>query len=313
VSGVLVTGGAGFIGSHVAQALAERGDRVRVLDDFSSGSDENLAGFPVDVIRGDICDPATVERAVSGVRWMVHCAAAVSVAESMADPRRSYEVNVLGTVTLMEAARRAGAMRAVLASSCAVYGDLGRPAAEEDELRPHSPYAESKRAMEGVARLYSDGLGLPTVCLRFFNVYGPRQSPHSEYAAVIPRFIAALLAGQPLDIHGDGKQSRDFVFVSDVVAACLAAAETDTPAGNVFNVGSGRSVTVLDLAQRLQGYFPGAPAPQHGPARPGDIQSSAADLTRSRRALGYRPRVDLQEGLAATVEWLKRRSDAAPS
>jgi nucleoside-diphosphate-sugar epimerase len=167
--------------------------------------------------------------------------------------------------------------------------------------------------MEGVARLYSDGLGLPTVCLRFFNVYGPRQSPHSEYAAVIPRFIAALLAGQPLDIHGDGMQSRDFVFVSDVVAACLAAAETDTPAGNVFNVGSGRSVTVLDLAQRLQGYFPGAPAPQHGPARPGDIQSSAADLTRSRRALGYRPRVDLQEGLAATVEWLKRRSDTAPS
>jgi len=310
---VLVTGGAGFIGSHVAEALARRGDQVRVLDDFSTGSAENVARLAVDVIDGDIRDPATVERAVAGVRWLVHCAAAVSVAESMADPRRAYEVNVLGTLTLLEAARKAGARRAVLASSCAVYGDLGRPAAEEDELLPRSPYAESKRAMEGVARLYSEGLGLPTVSLRFFNVYGPRQSPHSEYAAVIPLFIAALLAGQPLDIHGDGMQTRDFVFVSDVVAACLAAAETDTPPGQVFNIGSGRSVTVLDLAQRLQGYFPGAPAPQHGPARPGDIQSSTADLTRSRRALGYRPQVDLQEGLAATVEWSKRQSDAAPS
>jgi len=306
VAAVLVTGGAGFIGSHLVEALVRRGDRVRVLDDFSTGTRENLAGLDVEIVRGDIRDRSAAAAALAGVQTLYHLAAAVSVPESLADPRRCYEVNLLGTLTLLEAGRASGVERAVLASSCAVYGDGEGPAVEDAPARPLSPYADSKLAMEGVARLYSRTHGPPSVCLRFFNVYGPRQSPLSEYAAVIPRFIRALVDGDRLEIHGDGRQTRDFVFIGDAVAAILRAADPAVPPGEVFNVGTGASISILELAQSLQRLFPEAPPPIHGAARPGDVRSSRADPTRSRRVLGYEPAVGLPEGLQATVEWARR-------
>lgn len=302
----LVTGGAGFIGSHLVEALIRRGDRVRVLDDFSTGSRENLAGLEVEIVPGDIRDRSVAAAALIGVQTLYHLAAAVSVPQSVADPHRCYEVNLLGTLALLEAGRASGVGRAVLASSCAVYGGGEGPAIEDVPAQPLSPYADSKLAMEGLARLYSRTVGPPSVCLRFFNVYGPRQSPASEYAAVIPRFIHALAEGKRLEIHGDGLQTRDFVFVGDVVAAILRGADPDVPAGEIFNVGTGDSVSILELAQRLHRLFPEAPPPVHGPDRPGDVRSSRADLARSRRVLGYEPVVGLPEGLRATVEWVLR-------
>ncbi len=302
----LVTGGAGFIGSHLVEALVRRGDRVRVLDDFSTGSRENLAGLDVEIVRGDIRDRSVAAAALAGVQTLYHLAAAVSVSQSVADPHRCYEVNLLGTLTLLEAGRASGLGRAVLASSCAVYGDGEGPAVEDAPARPLSPYADSKLAMEGLARLYSRIHGPPSVCLRFFNVYGPRQSPMSDYAAVIPRFLRALVQGDRLEIHGDGRQTRDFVFIGDAVGAILRAADPAVPAGEIFNVGTGASVSILDLAQRLQRLFPEAPPPIHGSARSGDVRSSRADLARSRRVLGYEPQVGLPEGLQATVEWFRR-------
>src|SRR5438105_5836675 len=254
---VCVTGAAGFIGGHLAEALLAQGHEVVGLDDFSSGKRENaalLASHPkFSLIEGSIADPGDVERAISGARWVFHLAAIPSVPVSMAEPVRTNAVNVGGTVNVLETARRSGAERVVLACSCAAYGDgPEQPKHERLEPRPMSPYAAQKVAGELYAQTYSRAYGLPCVALRFFNVYGPRQDPKSEYAAAIPRFATRLLAGQRPIVYGDGKQTRDFVHVSDVVRANLLAATSPRAVGEVINVASGRSASLLELIALLK-------------------------------------------------------------
>jgi UDP-glucose 4-epimerase len=309
----LVTGGAGFVGSHLAAGLLAQGMRVRVLDDLSTGQEHNLAGSNIDLVRGDVRDASTLAEAMQGVRWVFHEAAMVSVPASLDDPLGCYEVNLHGTLQVLWAAYQAGVQRVVVASSAAVYGEAAEPVDEESPKRPLSPYAASKLAMEQAARLFTRVYGLPTVCLRYFNAYGPRQRPDSPYAAVIPSFIEAMLEGRPATIHGEGDQSRDFVFIGDVVRANLLAAERPGAVGGVFNIGSGVSVTIRELAGILQGFFPQAPEPVHGPSREGDIRFSRAVLDRAAGALGYRPEVGMQEGLRSTVEWFRQeRPTPAP-
>jgi UDP-glucose 4-epimerase len=300
-----VTGGAGFIGSHLVRLLLERGWGVRVLDNLSSGVRDNLAGTGVELIVGDIREPQVVDRAAQGTQAVFHLAAMISVPESMAQPAECYRSNVLGSLHVLEAARKAGAGRVVLSSSCAVYGDAGAPVDEASETAPISPYAASKLAMEQAARMMALAFGLETVCLRYFNVYGPRQAPDSPYAAAIPTFIQTMRGGQAPSIYGDGLQTRDFVFVGDVARANLLAAEARLEPGSVFNIGSGRSVTIAGLVAALRGLFPGIPEPTYGPGRPGDIRLSAGRIDRAEAALGYKPETALAEGLAATVEWAR--------
>jgi UDP-glucose 4-epimerase len=305
VATVLVTGGAGFIGSHVTRALLARGDRVTVLDDLSTGSRENLHEKEVRLIVGDVRDPQVVAEAMQGAGLVFHLAALISVAESMQDPPACYQTNVLGSVNVLWAARQAGVKRVVLASSAAVYGEAEGPVSEADPVHPISPYAASKMAMEQAGQLFAGAYSVPTVSLRYFNVYGPRQRADSPYAAVIPIFIEQMLAGRPVTIHGDGQQSRDFVFVEDVVRANLLAADLPSETSSVFNIAGGSSTSVEQLARTLRGLIPGAPAPVRGPSRPGDIRFSAADLRQASQALGYRPTTGLERGLQQTVEWFR--------
>jgi UDP-glucose 4-epimerase len=234
-----------------------------------------------------------------------HLAAMISVPESMAQPVECYRSNVLGSLHVLEAARRAGARRVVLSSSCAVYGNAGHPVDETSETAPISPYAASKLAMEQAAKMMAVAFGLETVCLRYFNVYGPRQAPDSPYAAAIPIFIRTMQGGRAPAIFGDGLQTRDFVFVGDVARANLMAAEARVEPGAVFNIGSGRSVTINEVVETLRALFPGLPKPSYGPPRPGDIRLSAGLIDRAGQALGYRPVTALAKGLAATVEWAR--------
>lgn len=301
----LVTGGAGFIGSHLVEALLAQGARVRVLDNLSTGRREHLEGQSVEWFVADVRDLSEVRRAAHGVDVVFHLAAMISVAETMADPVACYAVNVLGSVHVLEGARTEGVRRVVLASSAAVYGDVAGAAGEGKPARPRSPYGMSKLAMEEAARLYADAYHLPTTCLRFFNVYGPRQRADSPYAAVIPQFIEGMLRGHPQVIHGDGHQTRDFVYVKDVAQACLRAAERAPGKGEALNIASGRSVSILALYQTLQRLIPSAGAPGFGPERPGDIRHSRGDPRLARQALGYRPEVDLETGLRSTVQWFQ--------
>lgn len=300
---VLVTGGAGFIGSHLIERLLERNCQVCVLDNFSSGSPERLAPFgdALDVIEGDVCDPSVVERAVAGAEAVFHLAAMVSVVQSVAEPVAAYAINTAGTVQLLEAARRAGVRRLALASTCAIYGDTERlPVSEADPVAPVSPYAASKLAAEQACQLYSRLHGLETVALRFFNVYGPRQDPASPYAAVVPRFAASLRAGQQPTIFGDGLQSRDFIFVGDIVEALWTAATAPGLAGRLFNVGRGEQTSVLDLARTVGAHL-GVPVnPVFAPARDGEVRHSRADVS-AYAAAGFRASHDLREGLRLTL------------
>ena len=300
-----VTGGAGFIGSHLIRHLEGRGWTVRVLDNLSTGSPENLAGTRADLRVGDIRDARVVDDAVRGAEVVFHLAAMISVPESMAQPAECYRSNVLGSLHILQAAHQAGTRKVVLSSSCAVYGDTGLPVDESAATSPISPYAASKLAMEQAARMMTLAFGLPTVCLRYFNVYGPRQAPDSPYAAAIPIFIRTMLAGEAPVILGDGRQTRDFVFVEDIARANLLAAEAEVEPGAVFNLGSGHSVTIADLVQSLRRLFPGIPEPTFGPARVGDIRLSSGRIDRAQQVLGYRPEIDLSDGLAATVEWAR--------
>ena len=304
---VLVTGGAGFIGSHLVRGLLDRGDRVRILDNLSTGSKANLAGLNVEFIEGDIRDATVIQKCIKNVDTVFHLAALISVPGSMEDPLTCYEVNLNGSLNVLMQASQAGVRRVVLASSAAVYGESESPVAENHPKNPQSPYAASKLAMEQAAELFSRSFGLETVSLRYFNVYGPRQSPDSPYAAAIPMFIQAMLAGEPATIHGDGRQTRDFVYVGDVVEAMLLAADGDSVDGRVFNIAGGKSVPIIELVEILQRFFPKTPDPVFGPPRQGDLRFSAADISRAERALGYRPRIDLQEGLGITVEWFRSR------
>jgi len=309
MSKVCVTGAAGFIGGHLAETLLRQGHEVSGLDDFSSGKRENaalLAGYAgFRMIEGSIADPAAVARAVEGAKWVFHLAAIPSVPVSMNEPERTTAVNVGGTVNVLQAAKRTGTERVVLACSCAAYGDgPEQPKHEALQPRPVSPYAAQKIACELYAQTYTRAYGLPCVALRFFNVYGPRQDPKSEYAAAIPRFVTRLLAGQKPIVFGDGLQTRDFVHVSDVVRANLLAATVPGAPGEVINVASGKSSSLLELIA-LSRQAIGAQAAhlevEHQAERAGDLRASSADLTKARAALGYEPRVSLAEGLAGLV------------
>ena len=302
---VLVTGGAGFIGSHLVHGLLDRGDRVRVLDNLSTGSKVNLAGLDIDFIEGDIRDAAVVQESIKDVDAVFHLAAFISVAGSMEDPLACYDANLNGSLNVLMQADKAGVRRVVLASSAAVYGESESTVDENHPPTPLSPYAASKLAMEQAAKLFSQSFNLETVCLRFFNAYGPRQSPDSPYAAAIPKFIQVMSAGEPVTIHGDGRQTRDFVYVGDIVNAMLLAADGESIDGRVFNIAGGNSVSINKLVETLQRFFPEIPDPVFGPPRQGDLLFSEADISLAERALGYRPRIDLQAGLGITVEWFR--------
>jgi nucleoside-diphosphate-sugar epimerase len=303
----LVTGGAGFIGGHLVRRLVGAGACVRVLDLFTTGRRENLADVldRVELLDGDICDLQLVRQAVAGVEYVLHLAALVSVPESIEHPERNFEVNLCGTHTLLLAARDAGVRRLVFSSSCAVYGDHDPPHHEELAPRALSPYAAAKLAGEQLCRAFTHVYGLPTVCLRYFNVFGPRQDPRGGYAAAIPQFIAALLEGRQPTIFGDGWQSRDFVYVANVVEANLRACGAAPAAGEVVNVGTGVETSLLDLLTILGGLAGRATNPQFHAPRPGDIRRSYGDIARATTLLGYQPAISLADGLRETFAWYR--------
>jgi nucleoside-diphosphate-sugar epimerase len=304
----LITGGAGFIGANLAHALVARGESVRILDDFSTGRPENLRGIEdrIEILRGDLCDPAIVARAVQGTEVILHQAALNSNPRSIQEPGPTNAVNVGGTLLLLEAARAAGVRRLVYASSSSVYGDApGLPKTEEMPLSPKAPYGVSKLAAEYYCRVFSQVYGLPTVSLRYFNVFGPRQHPDSEYAAVIPRFLRRMLAGKRPVVFGDGEQSRDFTAVENVVAANLLAAETTRGIGEVFNVACGQTSSLNQLVAWLDQLLGADLPPIYEPQRPADIRHSYASIRKAEALLGYRPTLEVQEGLRRTVEWFK--------
>jgi UDP-glucose 4-epimerase len=305
---ILVTGGAGFIGSHLCDALVARGEKVRVLDDFSAGREENLARSraSLELVRGSVVDAAAVAGATEGASTVFHLAAIPSVPRSFEEPELCHAVNATGTLHVALAAARAKAKRLVFASSCAIYGDAGAdPIDEQRPPAPKSPYAAQKLLGEHYLRQYGEALGLETVALRFFNVYGPRQDPRSPYSGVISIFCERLLRGEPATIHGDGGQTRDFVEVGDVVQALLLAGAVEGARGGAFNVGCGSSRTLLELHRELARLAGATAPPNHGPARTGDVRRSAASIDRACRILGYEPRVAFDAGLARTLAWYR--------
>jgi nucleoside-diphosphate-sugar epimerase len=304
----LVTGGAGFIGSHIVSTLLARGAEVRVLDNFSTGRRENLEGLSgnLEVLEGDIRDAKKVEDAVRGIDIIFHEAAFVSVPQSMDEPQACFEVNISGTSLLFDTARRAGVKRAVAASSAAVYGDSdAMPLMEESPLRPFSPYAVSKRVDEMYAELFTGSFDFEVVALRYFNVYGPRQRPDTQYAAAVPIFIRRLLDGQPITIFGDGRQSRDLINVQDVARANVIASEHPAAPGKIFNICTGIETRLLDLLDALDLIFPGAPKPVFSEPRPGDIFRSFGSPQKAAELIGFRAQVGLVEGLKETVQWMR--------
>jgi nucleoside-diphosphate-sugar epimerase len=305
----LVTGGAGFIGSHIVEGLLQSGASVRVLDNFSSGKRANIESFKGDleILEGDLRDAGCIKTATREVDLVFHLAAFVSVPQSMVEPETCFAVNVTGTVSLLEAARLAGVRKVILSSSTAVYGNPDQfPTNEEMPPQPLSPYALSKQVNELYARLYTRTFNLPVIALRYFNVYGPRQRPDSEYAAAISIFTRRLVSNEPITIYGDGRQSRDFIFVKDVVRANLRAAESDA-AGEVFNICTGHETTLLDLLEELSEVSPGQPVVHFAAPRPGDVYRSLGDPEKAAAILGFHAETSLADGLAQTVEWMKRK------
>jgi len=307
----LITGGAGFIGSHVAERLLKDGHRVRVFDNFSSGTRENLAFAKgredrFEVVEGDLRDLAAVERAARGAEVIYHQAAMRSVPRSVDDPLGANDNNVNGTLHVLEAARRHGVRRVVYASSSSVYGDNPElPKREDHVMAPISPYAVSKAAGEHYARVWARLYGVETVGLRYFNVFGPRQDPASEYAAVLPRFILWALRGTPLEVHGDGSQSRDFTFIENVVEANLLAGQAPGVGGEAFNVGCGERTSLLDVVGMLEGIIGRPVERRHSPARGGDVPHTIADVSKAKRLLGYTPLVGFSEGFRRTVDYFR--------
>jgi nucleoside-diphosphate-sugar epimerase len=305
----LVTGGAGFIGSHIVEELLRDGASVRVLDNFSSGKRENLESLHgnLEILEGDLRDAQAVKAATRDVDLVFHLAAFISVPLSMQDPETCFAINVVGTVTLLEAARRAGVRKVVLSSSAAVYGNTDIfPTGEETPLQPLSPYALSKQVNEQYARLYTRIFNLPVIALRYFNVYGPRQRPDSAYAAAICIFTRHLMNGEPITIFGDGKQSRDFIFVKDVARANLQSAESNV-AGEIFNVCAGRETSLLDLLEELSEVSTRQPEVRFDAPRAGDIYRSVGNPAKAAEILGFRAGTSLANGLAQTMEWMKRQ------
>jgi UDP-glucose 4-epimerase len=308
----LVTGGAGFIGSNIVEALVRRGDRVRVLDNFSTGRRENLVGLdPVELVEADLRDAAAVGRAVAGVDGVFHQAALRSVPRSVDDPTSSNDVNVNGTLTLLLACREARVPRVVYASSSSVYGDdPALPKVETLPTRPVSPYAVSKLAAEHYCHVFARLYGVETVSLRYFNVFGPRQNPESKYSAVIPRFLELALQGLPLEVHGDGEQSRDFTYIDNVVHGNLLAMDAPGVSGETFNVACGTHHSLLAIADAIGDFLGRQPARRHLASRAGDVRHTLADISKAERLLGYRPRVDFADGMRRTCEYFVARFGA---
>lgn len=307
----LVTGGAGFIGSHLVDGLVEAGAVVRVLDNLSTGFIENLAHHAdaenIEFLHGDASDAEQVNEAMQGVQYVFHQAAMASVPRSMREPGLCHAWTTTSTVQLLEAANRAGVERFVLASTSAAYGNSPFVAKREaDATDPLSPYAAAKLASEQYLRAFYNGYGLETVILRYFNVFGPRQDPRSEYSAVIPRFVSMILAGQRPIIYGDGHQSRDFVHVRNVVIANLLAATTAGVAGGTFNIGCGASTTLLKLLYTLSEILGRPIQAIHEPARVGDVRDSLADITQARLRLGYEPLMTVDQGLRESIEYYQQ-------
>jgi nucleoside-diphosphate-sugar epimerase len=310
----LVTGGAGFIGSHLVEALLKKGQSVRVLDNFSTGKRDNLTavlarcqvadGDPrLTIVEGDVRDPKTCSEAVAGIDYVLHQAALPSVPRSIADPIGTTAVNVTGTLNLLWAAKEARVKRFVYASSSSVYGDTPvLPKVESLPPNPMSPYAVSKLAGEHFCKVFFRSYGLPTVALRYFNVYGPRQDPESQYAAVIPRFVSALKAGKTVTIFGDGKQSRDFTFIDDCVRANLLACRSKHAVGEAMNIGYGHRTAINALYTDIARLLKVEAKPEYADPRPSDVRHSLADLTRAHALLGYKPKVNIKTGLKRVVD-----------
>ncbi len=302
----VITGGAGFIGSNIAEALLKRGDSVAVVDDFSTGRRENLRDFAADVevFEGNILDAALLKKAFAGAEVVFHEAALPSVARSVEAPAASNDINAGGTLAVLLAARDAGARRVVYAASSSSYGNTPTlPKVETMPPAPLSPYAVSKLAGEYYCSIFPSLYGLETVSLRYFNVFGPRQDPKSHYAAVVPLFITWILSGKTVNIDGDGGQSRDFTYIANVVQANLLAAGADGVAGEVFNIGVGKANTINDLYETICAITGKSTPKHHGPTRTGDVRDSLADITKARRMLGYDPEFDFAAGLEKTVSF----------
>jgi UDP-glucose 4-epimerase len=307
---VLVTGGAGFIGSHLARALEARDHSVRVLDDFSSGKRANLADLDgrVEIVEGSILDGATLERAMDGVEVVYHEAAIPSVPRSIAAPMASHEANATGTLNVLEVARRKSVRRVVYAGSSSAYGETPTlPKVETMATAPLSPYAVSKLTGEHYCQVYARAFGVETVVLRYFNVFGPRQDPNSQYAAVIPRFVTAALEGRRPVIFGDGTQSRDFCYIDNVIEANLLAADAREASGKVFNVACGRATDLNQVVKLIAGALNTSLDPTYETGRVGDVKHSLADITAARKVLGYTAQISFEDGLSRTIEWYKRQ------
>lgn len=307
----LVTGGGGFIGSHLTEALVARGAEVRVLDNFLTGKRGNLAAVEsrIEILEGDIRDPETCRKAADGVESVLHQAALPSVPRSVKDPRTTNDINITGTLNMLLAARDAGVRSFVFASSSSVYGDdPGLPKKEGREGEPLSPYAISKLVGEKYCRVFSSLFGLPTVCLRYFNVFGPRQDPLSQYAAVIPNFVTKILRGVSPTIYGDGEQSRDFTFVENVVEGNILASLATHLRGAALNIACGDRITVNGLVREINDVLGTDVKPVHAEERPGDIKHSNADISNAVQALHYAPKVAFREGLMRTAEWYGSRA-----
>lgn len=305
---MLVTGGAGFIGSNIAEELLRKGHSVRVLDNLTTGRKGNIDTIKdsIEVINGDIRKLDVVKKAVEDMDYVFHLAAQVSVPMSVENPLLTEEVNVMGTLNVLKASKDSGIKRVIYSSSCAIYGDASdMPIKENTQKRPLSPYALTKLVSEEYCKLFYKQYGLKTVSLRYFNAYGPMQNPESLYAAVIPKFICLLLKDEQPVIYGDGKQTRDFVFVRDVIQANILAINTKGISGHVFNIGSGKATSVNELFEIICNILGKDVKPKYEKPRHGDIKHSLADITKARKRLGYEPKYTLEEGLEKTVEWLK--------
>ncbi len=307
----LVTGGAGFIGSHIVEALVKEGERVRVFDNFSTGKAENLSAFAhgIELINGDVRNSVLCRRAMEDVEYVIHLAALHEVPRSVEKPLETHEINVTGILNLLLSAREAGIKRFVFSSSSAVYGDHPvLPRSEEMIPSPtSSPYATSKLLGEHYCRLFSHLYGLETVCLRFFNIYGPRQDSASDYAGVIPKFISALLSHTPPTIYGDGEQTRDFTYVADCVAATLAACHASGLHGIPLNIGAGRQTSVNQLYHLLQEMLNQMIPAVYGPPQAGDIKHDRANVEKARQFLAFEPKWDIRRGLMETIQWYREK------
>jgi UDP-glucose 4-epimerase len=300
---ILITGGLGFIGSHIAESLAKESHDIRVLDCLLIGKKDNLAGIKADIVKGDIRDPAAVKKSLKDVEYVFHQAAQVSIPRSVEDPVENNQINVDATLLLLDEARKSGVKKLLFASSSAVYGnvqDRDLPLKEDRILSPLSPYAVSKLVGEHYCRIFSSIYGLDTICLRYLNVYGPRQRPDSQYAAVIPKFIDCVLKGKAPTIFGDGKQTRDFIFVKDVARANLIAMKSKVKHG-VYNVGTGKATSLLELLDSICSIAGKKTKPVFSDPKPGDIKHSVADISKIRE-IGFRPEYSMEQGLRETIK-----------